>query len=499
MKTQIIQLEAYDDPVSVRDKMGWGHTSRILLVWPAQGHPLSRRLDLVLLQRHSLTLGAQLGLVTQDGQIRANALELSIPVFTSLREAQTGRWRVGRRRRPRLWRKGPRPDLRSLRPSHTPSPLDKPVLRSSLFALSLLAVLALSAALLPGASIELQIPVSTQQITIPVIANPQARTVNLAGEVPAHWDSVIVEGREKLPTSGTAQVPEKPATGKVTFTNLTENPVSIPVGTLVSTLDEPVIRFETTQEGRVPGGVGRSVSIAVQAVAPGKESNLSARKLQAIQGPLGLQLSATNPSPTSGGTSLAAAGPSQQDKEKIHESLVESLKQTAIAELLSGWQAAPLSASFPITGTLTLTDTLEMAFTPEDNQPARELELTLRLEFEILVVEGSDLERLVTPLLEAALAPGQQAVPGTLTLQAASPIELTNSGVAKWRMTAKRQVKTILSQAQIAGMASKLPADQAAEILMEQLGLKTAPQIQLWPEWWPYLPFLPVRIEVRFE
>ena len=96
MKTQIIQLEAYDDTVSVRDKMGWGQTSRILLVWPAQGRPLDRRLDLVLLLRHSLALGAQLGLVTQDSQVRLTALELSIPVFKNLRQAQTGRWRVGR-------------------------------------------------------------------------------------------------------------------------------------------------------------------------------------------------------------------------------------------------------------------------------------------------------------------------------------------------------------------------------------------------------------------
>jgi hypothetical protein len=34
MKTQIIQLESHDDIISIRDKMGWSQTSRILLVWP---------------------------------------------------------------------------------------------------------------------------------------------------------------------------------------------------------------------------------------------------------------------------------------------------------------------------------------------------------------------------------------------------------------------------------------------------------------------------------
>lgn len=498
MKTQIIQLEAYDDTVSVRDKMGWGQTSRILLVWPSQGHPLDRRLDLVLLQRHSLALGAQLGLVTQDEQVRANALELNLPAFSSLREAQTGRWRVGRRRRSRLWRKSPPADLRSLRPSHMPGSLDRPAVRIMLFALSVVAVLALAAALLPGASIELQIPVSVQQITIPVTANQAARSVNLAGEVPAAWDSIVVEGRETTPATGTVQVPEKPATGKIAFTNLTEKAVTVPAGTVVSTLTEPVIRFATTQEGKVPGGVGRSATIAVQAVAPGKGGNLSARKLQAIEGPLGLQLSAANPTATSGGTSLAAAGPSQGDREKLYSSLLKSLEQTAVNELISGWQAAPLSASFPITGTMTLADTLEIAYTPEDGQPAEELELTLRLEFNVLVVEGKDLERLVTPLLDAALEADERATAGTTKLQA-SPVEMTGSGQAKWRLTARRQVETILDQAQVAGMASKLPADEAAQTLAERLSLKAAPRVQLWPEWWPYLPFLPARIEVVFK
>ena len=375
MKTQIIQLEAYDDTVSLRDKMGWGQTSRILLVWPVQGHPLERRLDLVLLQRHSLALGAQIGLVTQDSQVRANALELNIPVFNSLREAQTGRWRVGRRRRPRLWHTGPRPDLRSLRPSHLPGRFDHPGLRYGFFALSLLALLALAAVLLPGASIELQAPVTTQQITIPVTANQEATSVNLAGVVPARWDSIVVEGRETISSTGTVLVPEKPAKGSVQFTNLTEKKVTVPAGTVVSTLEEPVIRFATVNEGAVPAGIGRSATIEVQAVAPGKAGNLTARMLQAIEGPLGLQLSAVNPSPTRGGSSLPAAGPSARDKEKVYTSLLKSLEQSAWSELLSAWQAAPLNASFPISGTLTLADTLEMVYTPEEDQPAEELEL----------------------------------------------------------------------------------------------------------------------------
>ena len=66
MKTQILQLESHDDAISTRDKMGWGQTRRVLLIWPARGRVLTRQLDLILLLRHSLTLGVQLALVMDD-------------------------------------------------------------------------------------------------------------------------------------------------------------------------------------------------------------------------------------------------------------------------------------------------------------------------------------------------------------------------------------------------------------------------------------------------
>jgi len=62
MKTQVIQLDLHDDVTSVRDKMSWAKTPRILLVYPRRSHNLGRLLDLRLLQRHASILGAQLAI-----------------------------------------------------------------------------------------------------------------------------------------------------------------------------------------------------------------------------------------------------------------------------------------------------------------------------------------------------------------------------------------------------------------------------------------------------
>ena len=88
MKTQIITLESHDDLISVRDRMSWAKTQRILLVWPKYEKVTLRQVDLKVLQRHALSLGAQLGLVTRARRVRQDAEALKIPVFESTGQAQ---------------------------------------------------------------------------------------------------------------------------------------------------------------------------------------------------------------------------------------------------------------------------------------------------------------------------------------------------------------------------------------------------------------------------
>src|SRR5512137_1281491 len=104
MKTYVIQLESHDDPLSTRDKMAWSKAPRLLLVWPRRGRILDRKVDLVVLQRHAQLLGAQLGIVTGDYDVRANAADAGIPSFSSVVQAQKGSWRKPRSMRRANWR-----------------------------------------------------------------------------------------------------------------------------------------------------------------------------------------------------------------------------------------------------------------------------------------------------------------------------------------------------------------------------------------------------------
>ena len=214
MKTQIVQLELHDDYISVRDRMGWGQTTRILLVWPHRGAILRRRLDLTLIKRHSITLGSQLALVTRDREIRYQADQLNIPVYKSVREAEQSLWRPPRKRKknPRIKsipsaddrKKHNKPDLTRLRDQAHPKPpgwLNYPAVRILIFTLGVLSMFVVAAVFFPSAEIFVIPATKTETITIDVVASLDQKTVDLSGAVPARIKTVVVAGSGNTPAT----------------------------------------------------------------------------------------------------------------------------------------------------------------------------------------------------------------------------------------------------------------------------------------------------------
>jgi hypothetical protein len=92
MKTQVIQLEVHDDVISIRDKMAWAKTDRILLVFPRQGRLRMRPLDLRLLRRYATALGVELAFVTRSIELKRLAREEGIPSYRVVSQEQRRKW-----------------------------------------------------------------------------------------------------------------------------------------------------------------------------------------------------------------------------------------------------------------------------------------------------------------------------------------------------------------------------------------------------------------------
>lgn len=527
MKTFIIQLENHDDVVSARDKMSWAKGGRILLVWPVRGHPLNRRLDLRLLQRAASRLGAQLALVSQDSEVRYHAPRLGIPVFRTLRKAQNAAWRLPRRFRtvetpvlpgavvpvpalspaatevqdeaPAAARQlSPAERLRAARPK--PAEMDlPPAARLIYFLLGVLALLAIAAVLVPSAAITITPQTQVQEMMIDVWAQPGAAISEVEGSLPARWITTRVEGRDQMPAGGKMLIADRAALGEVEFTNLTELEVTVPAGTVVLMTGDKRMRFETLRSGSLSAGPGSTSLIPVRALDPGPAGNLPANSLTAIEGSLGVQVSASNPQPTHSGSARSIPAPTAADRLRLAERLGANLEQNALAEFRSRVEPGDLL----IVESLQLESVVEESYLPAEGLPSDRLSLSRRLDYRALVVAAADLERLSASIFDKNLPEGFAAAPDSLLVEAVTSPQLdpTSSEAPRyrWTMHAVRRIVARIPQAQAVGLALGRSPDSARRTLQEGLHLEAPPEIRLLPDWWPRLPALPFRIEVTSQ
>lgn len=505
MKTFILHLEAHDDVTSATDKMGWGKSDRILVVWPKKNGILNRQLDLVLLKRYAARLGSQLAVVSRDPLVRYHAPRLGIPVFTSLTRASNSIWRL-----PRRFRRGisSNPDFSIGRQitsgSGTVSPARlvlfrpereirqlNPIIRFTFFLAGVLSVLLLAAVLLPGAEIHLSPQVRYQEMTVPIKARLDVSKSQLSGLVPLKPISAVVEGRDSLPVTSMQRFPYLIASGEVVFTNMTDQVVEIPLGTTIRNLAVPPQRFEVTSPGRLSAGVGQSLDLPARSLQPGPAGNLPAGSLVAIEGRLGTSVSVTNPLPTTGGSEQLLPAPSQGDGLKLEDRLLDSLEVTALNEMKQRLG----NGDILIPESIFLVEVLNKVFEPEAGQPADQLQLQLRAEFSGLSVAKQDLMTLAETLLNTSLPEGFFPVDGTLEIIDLSPPTYQEES-ADWTIQARRQIQAVVPERLAMQLAQGLTPQAAENRLASSLELQIAPSIKLNPAWWPRVPYIPVRIKV---
>jgi hypothetical protein len=290
-------------------------------------------------------------------------------------------------------------------------------------------------------------------------------------------------------------IPGEAAIGAIIITNLTTQAVRVPEGLIVSTLDAIPIRFFTTKAGVVSPGPGRTLTLPVQALAPGETGNLASGSVAAIEGELGLSLLVTNPYATHGGSDVAAPAPREQDRQILLRQLTTTLRASALSDLQNSLEEGDLLLST----SLELADTLEETYAPASGLPGDQLELTLRIEYQALVVAAENLQALAVPVLDGSLAEGTLAVPGTLILRHTGFSEPDEQGAVTWTLNAQRSVHADISADEAIQMTVGQPTGTAAKLLASSLPLAGDPRIELSPSWWPRLPYLPFRIEVITE
>jgi len=498
LKTKIIALESHDDLVSVRDQLLWAKTARVLLVWPKYEQVDLRVLDLKVLQRHASSLGSQLGLVTRRENIRRDAEALGIPVFVSSSAAQREQWPDASASGPRArrrWR-APRRDLRKLRTESGAVEArwrTSAAIRTATFSAGVLAVLALAGLFVPRAEIIVYPVVQEQELVIPVTASADIASVSIAGTVPVHAISVEVQAEQAMAVSGEILTPQGRARGLARFTNLTEDAVEIPAGTVVYAAQVTPIRFMTGHDTRLLPGLDEIVEVPIEAMLAGSSGNLPAEAIQGIEGAIGLAATVTNPKPTTGGSDLKAVGPSEAERSHLHAVVLDLLLREADVRIRAELDAGDVL----IAGALRQTQNLEETFEPPTGHPGETLRLKLRAEFAGQYVSFQELMELASAALDAAIPPG--FVPSGSVRLTPEDVRFDADGVTHFSLRAKRTLLRQVDAGRVLVLVRGRRLDEAQQNLRTEFSGRAPAGVTLTPAWWPTLPLIPFSISVSIQ
>jgi hypothetical protein len=496
LKTQIITLESHDDLISVRDRLTWAKTPRILLVWPKYEDVSLRFLDLKVLQRHANSLGAQLGLVTRRASVRRDAEALHIPVFESARAAQRDVWPYRsstERHIPRV----PRRDLRALRESVY---IKEPSWRTSLlgrvltFTAGVLAVLAVAGLFIPRAAVTLYPESQVQSVIIPVSASESISSVSLTGSVPARAITVVLNEEGSLAISSQISVPRSKAKGVARFTNLSQAEVKIPGGSVLLTVGDPSVRFVTLNETHVPAGPQQFVDVPVEALSAGVQGNVDADSITIVEGPLGLSVSVTNPEPTEGGSNSKVTGPTDADRTRLRKVLMGNL----LGEAEKQMRGELALGDILLMDSIDISRILEETYSPEAGQPGKQLKLTMEVEFAARYILAEDLNQLALASLDASLPIDYSAS----ALPVFKPVDepVTDlEGVTRFDLEVTRTLIHNVRFSQVFELVKGQRPEAVTDRLSENLSLRESPEIRLSPSWWPLMPLIPFNLSLDLE
>lgn len=494
MKTTVLQLETYESRQSILDKLSRINGGRILLVWPKRGTLDLSEADLVLIERAAAARSVSLALVSHSPQVIDLARAHAINIFESIPAAEHSRWIIGKRMAGQLT------PLNQIQSDQSPERLKrKPVsVRSKKIefwtsaVLSGLAILSLCIFLLPSAKVSLSAKKQEKTVEIQVWGSPKFTSVNVNGNIPLVEKTIEISNSKTFQSSGKVAIPNAYASAMVQFTNLTTQDLVIPMGTIVSSDEEPTQRFATDSEISLGTGNAATESVSVKALIPGSSANVPIGAIQLVEGSLGGWVEVTNTEAASGGLDSEAPSPSEADYSAARNSLLEELKSQAASKFSSDPVFKLLPDSIKVSKVIAETRSVEVG------QPGEQGILTLNVEVTALGYSQSDLRSLALKFLQAGLQPDEVIYDSTPNLSEPTNIQADGQGGFKWVNTATILVGAKIDPAQIAQLIAGQKFDAATLQIQNSAELVKAPEYRLFLS--PFqLPWAAFRIQVEVQ
>lgn len=508
----LVQIEAGEDVHSVRDRLAFLRGRRVLLVWPEEGTALTRKLDLVLVQREAMRRAIRLAIVSHDPDVLRNARELNISTFETIGMSERRRWKRGRSRvfTHRFHRPDGDPDPEDLMEVASRVKIKRQTLskaQSFFLRLVILAVLfgvvaAVGYMVIPGAVVRVTPARQTVQadVLITVNTDPGFAAIDFENAIlPAIRLETNVEETAQVNTTGTQDLGDVRSVGRVVFINKTGETIEIPTGTVVSTSAGTPILFRTVDSATLAPGDGQQVEVPIEAM-PGSEGavgNVAENLINTVTGPLEDRVTVRNLVPTTGGFNQTAKVVTETDRQLVMGYVRQQLQDRAYNGLVSSPELS--SNHIVILETLRITEERDdwTRYSANVGDIAETLTLTMRATLEAYAFDEQAAQQIVFAQMARQIPRGRVIEPdsikfmrGPITIQG-TQISFTLSGSG----LVTGQINIGQLQQQLAGRS----LESAMTYLTERVDVaeNTTPEIRISPTWFDRMPVLPMRIQIN--
>ncbi len=300
--------------------------------------------------------------------------------------------------------------------------------------------------------------------------------------------------------SGTAtgsRTEETKAKGTIHVTNQTTNEIRIAQGTVVRTPDG--VRFQTTQDAVLPPSTiiiftvaFGTVDIPIEALEPGPNGNVAAKRITI--GPSPGQYIVENRDATSGGESKKIPIVTLADYDLAASRADAELQKKADAQL-DVWRRE-VQKGRTVYGVRAQRSSITPAGDVVGTEGKDTFELTVGGTATGYEVDAAEPRTAAIALLRQAAPPENDIdVPGAVVETVLGPT-VEGDGV-HWRVSARASQFHRVNEAAIRAALAGHAFEDASGVVGDQ-GLRLL-RISAWPGWWPRLPLLDSRIDVRTE
>ena len=479
--------------------LSWVKAPRALLVWPDRGKVLSRQLDLVLLQRYCQQRKIKMGLLTFETDIRSRAEALGIPVFASLDELPEEKWDMDQAEGssyekllveqeeyiPKVQETSSRDGFKGL---------NKKV-KFYLTCSGIMLGLFLIVLYFPSATIDIspERTKQTMQFELPSITTDLDEDGSV--RLPVKLEALTISGSTSTETSGISHIPVSKAEGDVTFTNLSSQALTIPANTIVRTSAEGGIRFRTTKPASLPEENGTEVVVPIEAITLGRSGNVPINSITHIEGSLGLILEVNNPKSLKGGKDEIRGRVMQEDLDHLQETLMTELTLEAEMEMRNSLS----SDQILVEGSIEPGKIFERQFSHDVGEPGESVSLELTQEFVASSISRWDLKRYAYQVLAGAMSERDEIASDSMIIKSVVTFTNAKGGEPRILITVEFDSYPRIDSETIKESIRGRSISGAFSRLRDQITLDFDPKIQVEPDWFPILPLLNTRIDLRWE